>query len=52
MLEMRESAEQISAFAFYRWWTVPFDIFCMIVLVFAISHSLIRDIAAAKGRTT
>src|SRR5262245_41609473 len=30
-LEMRQTAEQISAFAFYRWWTIPFDIFCMIV---------------------
>lgn len=46
LLEMRESAEQISAFAFYRWWTIPFDLFCMVVLVFAISYTLLEDIAS------
>ena len=25
MLEMKQSSEQIAAFAFYRWWTIPFD---------------------------
>ena len=48
LLEMRQSSEQIAAFAFYRWWTIPFDIFCMIVLIFAILHSLIEDIAGAR----
>ena len=32
LLEMRESGEQIYAFEFYRWWTIPFDIFCMVDL--------------------
>jgi TRAP-type C4-dicarboxylate transport system permease small subunit len=49
MLEMRQSAEQIAAFAFYRWWTIPFDIFCMIVLVCAIFYSFLEDIANAKA---
>jgi TRAP-type C4-dicarboxylate transport system permease small subunit len=44
LLEMRESAEQISAFAFYRWWTIPFDLFCMVVLVLAILYTLVQDI--------
>jgi TRAP-type C4-dicarboxylate transport system permease small subunit len=48
-MEMRQSAEQIAAFAFYRWWTIPFDIFCMIVLIFAILYTLIRDLAAVRG---
>jgi TRAP-type C4-dicarboxylate transport system permease small subunit len=48
MLEMRQSSEQIAAFAFYRWWTMPFDIFCMIVLIFAILYSLLEDISGAR----
>jgi TRAP-type C4-dicarboxylate transport system permease small subunit len=47
-LEMRRSAEQIAAFRFYRWWTMPFDIFCMIVLVGAISYTLVSDLARTR----
>ena len=49
MLEMRQSAEQIAAFAFYRWWTIPFDIFCMIVLICAILYSFLEDLAGARA---
>ncbi len=49
MLELRQSAEQISAFAFYRWWTIPFDLFCMVVLIGAIFYSLLEDIAGARA---
>ena len=49
MLDMRQSSEQISAFAFYRWWTIPFDLFCMIVLICAIFYTLLEDIAGAKA---
>jgi TRAP-type C4-dicarboxylate transport system permease small subunit len=49
MLEMRQSSEQIAAFAFYRWWTIPFDIVCMIVLIFAILYSLLEDVAIARA---
>ena len=42
-------SEQIAAFAFYRWWTMPFDIFCMIVLIFAILYSFLEDVAGAKA---
>jgi len=48
LLEMKQSSEQIAAFAFYRWWTIPFDIFCMIVLALAILYSFLEDIASAK----
>jgi TRAP-type C4-dicarboxylate transport system permease small subunit len=49
LLEMRQSAEQISAFAFYRWWTIPFDLFCMAVLIFAIIYSFYQDLTSAKA---
>ena len=48
-LEMRQSSEQIAAFVFYRWWTMPFDIFCMVVLIFAILYTLLQDISNAKA---
>lgn len=47
-IEMRQTSEQIAAFAFYRWWTMPFDIFCAIVLICAIAYTLMQDIAGAK----
>jgi TRAP-type C4-dicarboxylate transport system permease small subunit len=52
LLEMRQSSEQIAAFAFYRWWTIPFDLFCMLVLIGAIIYSLLEDIAGAKAGHT
>jgi TRAP-type C4-dicarboxylate transport system permease small subunit len=48
MLEMRQSSEQIAMFAFYRWWTVPFDIFCMIVLVCAILYTFLEDLSGVR----
>ena len=52
-LEMRQSAEQIASFSFYRWWTVPFDIFCMIVMLFAIAYTFSEDLANARaGRSS
>jgi TRAP-type C4-dicarboxylate transport system permease small subunit len=50
-IEMRESAEQIAAFRFFRWWTIPFDILCMIVLILAIIATLADDVAAAVKRS-
>ena len=49
LLEMRDSAEQIASFAFFRWWTIPFDLVCMIVLIFAILHTFLQDLANAKA---
>jgi TRAP-type C4-dicarboxylate transport system permease small subunit len=48
-VEMRQSNEQIAAFSFYRWWTIPFDIFCMIVLIVVIIVSLGDHIADARS---
>src|SRR5215510_7293216 len=49
MLEMRDSAEQIASFAFFRWWTIPFDLVCMIVLILAILHTFLQDLANARA---
>lgn len=49
MLEMRRSSEQIAAFRFYRWWTMPFDLFCLFVLVGAIVYTLAMDVARVGG---
>ena len=49
LLEMKQSSEQIAAFAFYRWWTIPFDLFCMIVLICAIFYSFLEDVAGVKA---
>jgi TRAP-type C4-dicarboxylate transport system permease small subunit len=49
MIEMRESSEQIAAFAFYRWSTIPFDLLCMVVMIWAIFYTLLEDIAGAKA---
>jgi hypothetical protein len=49
MLELKQSSEQIAAFAFYRWWTIPFDLFCMVVLVCAIFYSFREDIAGVRA---
>jgi len=48
MLEMRQSSEQIAMFAFYRWWTIPFDLFCMAVLTCAIFYTFVHDVAATR----
>jgi TRAP-type C4-dicarboxylate transport system permease small subunit len=44
MLEFRANNEQIAAFGFYRWSTIPLNIFCMIVLIVVIAYTLMRDI--------
>jgi TRAP-type C4-dicarboxylate transport system permease small subunit len=49
MLELRHSGEQIAAFPFYRWWTIPFDLVCMVVTIGAILYSLLEDIAASRA---
>jgi TRAP-type C4-dicarboxylate transport system permease small subunit len=51
-LELRANAEVLANFNFYRWWTVPFDLFCMAILIAAIAHTLVRDIGGARGGRT
>lgn len=49
MLELRQSSEQIAMFAFYRWWTIPFDLLCMVVLICAIFYTFMQDLADARA---
>jgi TRAP-type C4-dicarboxylate transport system permease small subunit len=49
MLEMRDNNEQIAAFAFYRWSTIPLNLACMIVLIVVIAYTLRRDIDDARS---
>jgi TRAP-type C4-dicarboxylate transport system permease small subunit len=48
-LELRQSREVIAAFNFFRWWTMPFDVFCMVVLILVIAYTLRRDAATARA---
>jgi TRAP-type C4-dicarboxylate transport system permease small subunit len=51
-VELRESSQVLAAYNFYRWWTLPFSIACMAVLIAAIAYSLRRDIIeVATGKT-
>jgi TRAP-type C4-dicarboxylate transport system permease small subunit len=51
-LELRSNGEVLANFNFYRWWTVPFDLFCMVILILVIAHALVRDVGdVRKGRT-
>jgi TRAP-type C4-dicarboxylate transport system permease small subunit len=53
MLELRANNEQIAAFRFYRWSTIPLNLACMIVLIAVIAYTLSRDIGDARtGRET
>jgi len=48
MVELRETSQVLAIVDFYRWWTVPFDLFCMAVLVMAIAYTLVQDIRAVR----
>lgn len=51
-LELHASGEVLANFNFYRWWTIPFDLFCMVILILVIAYTLSRDIGdVRKGRT-
>jgi TRAP-type C4-dicarboxylate transport system permease small subunit len=50
MLELRASGEVIASYDFYRWWTVPFNLLCMAVLILTIAYTLVRDIEMAMKR--
>jgi len=42
-IDMYRHSEVIAAFNFYRWYTFPFDIACMLVLIVAIAYTLAQD---------
>lgn len=48
LLDLRDYSEVIAAFNFYRWWTVPLNLFCMLVLIAVIGYTLARDIARLR----
>ncbi len=50
MLDLRKYNEVIAAFEFYRWWTVPFNIFCMILLVLVIMYTLAQTLRVVAGK--
>ena len=43
-LDFHRDQEVLAAFGFYRWWTVPYDVACLIVLMIVILYTLIQDI--------
>ncbi len=49
MLDLKETNQMLATVTFYRWWTLPFDIFCMIILIIAIAYSFIRDLGDVKN---
>lgn len=49
MLELRAFSEVIAAFNFYRWWTIPLNMLCMIVLILVIGYTLTRDIGDVRA---
>ncbi len=52
-VELYESHEVLAAFNFYRWWTLPFSIACLYVLMCVIVYTLVRDIRdAVAGQTS
>ena len=53
MLDMRHTGQEIAAFEFRLWWTMPYDVACMVVLILAIGYTLVRDLADLRaGRAT
>jgi TRAP-type C4-dicarboxylate transport system permease small subunit len=44
-IELYASGEVLANFNFYRWWTIPFDLFCMVILILVIAYTFSRDIA-------
>ena len=47
-----ETSQVLAAFNFYRWWTIPFDLVCMVLLIAVIVYSVVRDAGAAKAPVT
>jgi TRAP-type C4-dicarboxylate transport system permease small subunit len=52
-IDLRQQAEVIAAFDFYRWTTIPYDILCNFVLIAVIVYTFTRDIRDIRsGRST
>lgn len=48
LLGLKESNEVLANFEFYRWWTVPLNIVCMLILILVVLYTLVRDVSIAK----
>jgi TRAP-type C4-dicarboxylate transport system permease small subunit len=44
-LQFYASGEVLASFDFYRWWTIPFNLICMVLLIAVIAYALTRDVA-------
>lgn len=52
-LELRDTSQVLAAYNFYRWWTLPFGIGCMVILIASIIYTLGRDIGDVRtGKTS
>jgi TRAP-type C4-dicarboxylate transport system permease small subunit len=52
-VELHDTNQVLAAFNFYRWWTVPLNIACLVVLIATIAYTLLREVNAARtGRST
>lgn len=47
-IELYETSEVLAVVNFYRWWTLPFSLFCMVVLLAVVAYGLIRDIGDVR----
>ena len=48
MIELRDTNQVLAVVNFYRWWTLPFDILCLIILILTVAYSLVRDMGDVK----
>jgi len=47
-IELYHSGEVLANFNFYRWWTVPLNVFCMIILIIVIAYTFARDLGDTR----
>jgi TRAP-type C4-dicarboxylate transport system permease small subunit len=47
-MELYANNEVLANFNFYRWWTVPFAMFCNVILILVIAYTLNREIATIR----
>ena len=47
-IELYETSEVLAIINFYRWWTLPFSLFCMVVLIAVIAYTFVRDLGEAR----
>ena len=47
-VELHDTSEVLAVVNFYRWWTLPFSLFCMLVLIAVVAFTLFRDIGDAR----